>query len=184
MQRLILVIMLTSFALFASGCAAIKTDATPETPEAAPSLTSLAWMTGVWISVDSDMETIEAWTIRSDRLAGVSLTRRGDQALMVEHLLIEPTGAGGMVYLASPGGRQPPTAFHMETLEAQRVVFANPDHDFPQRIMYERRQDRLTATIEGERDGAIQRASWSFDRAGSFDRAVGGSSVSADQSAR
>lgn len=50
-----------------------------------------------------------------------------------------PVGDGhgnGIVYLASPGGRCPATLFRLETLKGEYVVFANPAHDFPQRIEY------------------------------------------------
>jgi hypothetical protein len=38
-------------------------------------------------------------------------------------------------------------------------VFANPDHDFPKRIVYERSEDELTARAEGD-DGNVLTFRW------------------------
>ena len=54
----------------------------------------------------------------------------------------------GLVYLAQPGGR-PPTPFKLTEATATRAVFENPQHDFPQRIIYALRDGRLCARVEG-----------------------------------
>ena len=50
--------------------------------------------------------------------------------------------------VAQPGGA-PPTDFTATATAADRIVFENPSHDFPRRIIYERSgADRLTASID------------------------------------
>jgi hypothetical protein len=47
----------------------------------------------------------------------------------------------------------------------QRAVFENPTHDFPQRIIYARDGDLMTARIEGAVDGRAEHMEWRFTRA-------------------
>ena len=47
----------------------------------------------------------------------------------------------------------------------RRVVFENPMHDFPQRILYWRDGDQLVARIEGTVRNAPKHEEWRFDRA-------------------
>lgn len=68
------------------------------------------------------------------------------------------------MYLASPKGRQPATPFKMIEMAANKVVFENPEHDFPQRIIYEREGDTLTARIEGTQNGEPHHQQWSWQR--------------------
>lgn len=53
---------------------------------------------------------------------------------------------GRSVFVASPNGAAP-VRFYGEPETESRTAFANPNHDFPQRIMYHRTTDGLRATI-------------------------------------
>ena len=48
---------------------------------------------------------------------------------------------------------------------ATRVVFENPGHDFPQRVIYERQGDVLNARIEGRMGEREQAMAWSYHKA-------------------
>ena len=78
----------------------------------------------------------------------------GDGSPAFEFLRIIEKG-GSLVYLASPGGRYPPTPFRAVEVFTSRVVFANPEHDFPQRITYWREGETLHARVE-----ARENAEW------------------------
>jgi hypothetical protein len=41
-------------------------------------------------------------------------------------------------------------------------VFENPGHDFPQRLIYRRDGDRLTARIEGQAGGRTRTVEWAY----------------------
>lgn len=60
---------------------------------------------------------------------------------------------GRLAYVASPSGQS--EAVFLETESTDRTVaFEAPDHDFPQRIVYERMSPRsILAWIEGDIDG-------------------------------
>ena len=66
-----------------------------------------------------------------------------------------------MAYFGSPRGA-PPTAFRLVSQEGTRAVFENLAHDFPQRIIYTRTGDAMTARIENA--DATQGMSWRFAR--------------------
>jgi hypothetical protein len=65
-------------------------------------------------------------------MVAVSRETRGEQASF-EFLRIEQRPDGGLVYLASPGGRAPQTEFRLTTLDTarQRAVFTSLSNDFP-----------------------------------------------------
>jgi hypothetical protein len=102
---------------------------------AAHSLAELSWMAGAWRGEVGGVESEEVWT---EPKGGVMLGLHRDvtagRPAAWEYLRIED-GPGGIVYQASPGGAAP-TPFRLVELTASRAVFANPDHDFPKRLVY------------------------------------------------
>ena len=127
----------------------------------APALTMPYWMAGYWLSCDRG-EVRENWIGgETGLLLGTNITR-GEQGGF-EFLRVSENDRGGYGYFSMPNGRSPPTEFTMVRNEGQRAVFENLQHDFPQRIIYERDGDAMLATIE---DMAGQNAmSWRFTRA-------------------
>jgi hypothetical protein len=110
----------------------------------------------------------EIWTSPAgDALVGLhkDVSTRGGAARMVsfEFLRFE-RGADGIAYVAQPGG-QPPTRFALVEHRPRRVVFANPSHDFPQRILYWLDDaGALHARVEGPRDGRTVGQEWTWTR--------------------
>ena len=74
-------------------------------------------------------------------MLGVHRDVKGGKAISFEFLRIQATPMG-IVYFASPRGAAP-TPFPMAEIGDQRIVFVNPAHDFPQRIIYRRRRTAL-----------------------------------------
>jgi hypothetical protein len=110
----------------------------------------------------------EIWT-SADGGALVGLHKdvaaRGGAARMVafEFLRIEAT-ADGVAYVAQPGGR-PPTRFALVETGPRRAVFANPAHDFPQRILYWIDDaGALHARIEGPKGGRTVGQEWTWTK--------------------
>lgn len=151
--------------VLAAGCAAQREPVAGPAP-VDPRLAELAWLAGSWCNADGDTFAEEHWlTPRGDIMLGMSRTTRGGQTAFFEYLRIERR-PDGVCYVASPLGRCPPTAFKLISQERRRVVFENPEHDFPQRIIYWQTDDEhLHARIEGLQNGAPQSAEWSWRRA-------------------
>ncbi|HVS02327.1 MAG TPA: DUF6265 family protein, partial [Thermoanaerobaculia bacterium] len=117
----------------------------PERPAA--TLADLAWMTGSWEGTSGEVRMEEHWTAPAGGLMVGMHRDVGEGRSFFEFLRLEETAAG-ITYLASPRGR-PATPFPLVEVGEQRAVFANPEHDFPQRIVYWREGARLCARIEG-----------------------------------
>jgi hypothetical protein len=135
--------------------------------EDAPSrgLDQLAWMVGAWAAEhDGGMRVEEHWIdARGGNMMGLGRTTRGDRMMFYEFLRIEQTPDGTITYHAAPKGRSPATPFKMIEMSSDKVVFENPQHDFPVRITYWREgADGIGARIEGK-DGKNPQ-SWVFKR--------------------
>jgi len=115
---------------------------------AEPKLSDLAWMTGHWVATIDGVEMEELW---NEPRGGVLLGLHRDisaKRTSFEFLRIGETKEG-IVYLAQPGG-QPPTPFRLTEASGHRVVFSNPEHDFPKRILYWLKDGQLCARVEGD----------------------------------
>ena len=110
----------------------------------------------------------EIWTSAAGgALVGLhkDVSTRGGTARMVsfEFLRIEG-GPEGIAYVAQPGGH-PPTRFALIEQADRRVVFANPAHDFPQRILYWLdAAGALHARVEGPKGGRTVGQEWTWTR--------------------
>lgn len=105
------------------------------------------WLPGCWVGQDGSAAAgaTEMWTLpQAGRMVGVGVTVRGTRSTF-EFLRIERTEQG-VDYVAQPGGR-PPVRFASIAVAAGKVEFANPQHDFPQRIEYARDGDTLRAEL-------------------------------------
>ncbi|MEO8380918.1 MAG: DUF6265 family protein [Acidobacteriota bacterium] len=119
----------------------------------------LSWMAGHWVGSAGDSTMEELWLAPS---GGVMLGMHRDvkgARTSFEFFRIAATPEG-IVYFAQPGGK-PPTPFTLIEVSATRAVFANPQHDFPKRIIYELRNKRLCARVEGDGEAAEE---WCWNR--------------------
>lgn len=106
----------------------------------------LKWLGGAWLGPEGKSATEERWTpVRGGAMLGVSRTIRQDKMVAFEYLRIVQRD-NSLVYVAQPGGKSP-TEFALTEISANRAVFDNPRHDFPQRIVYEHSDGKLTASI-------------------------------------
>jgi Domain of unknown function (DUF6265) len=132
---------------------------------APPELSSLSWLAGSWEGKDtSGMEMEEVWTTaKGGTMLGLHRDVKDGRLASFEFLRIE-SGAEGLVYLAQPRGK-PATPFPFKEGAAKKVVFENPKHDFPQRILYWMTDDgALHARVEGMQGGKLVGEEWSWRR--------------------
>lgn len=108
--------------------------------------------------------TEEHWTPASaGTMLGVSRTIRGGRTVFHEFVRIERTPEG-IFYVARPSG-QSETRFRLVESGAGRLVFENPEHDFPTRITYLRTAGGITARIQGTQRGQERMEQWSYRKA-------------------
>jgi hypothetical protein len=134
-------------------------------PADAPrSVDDLAWMSGCWMQTRPDGFVEEHWTgPAGGTLLGMSRTVRRAKTTEYEFLMIRDVG-GRLAYVAKPSG-QAENAFPLKSLTDGEVVFEDPKHDFPQRILYRRNADgSVTARIEGEMGGKVKGVDFPYQR--------------------
>lgn len=122
------------------------------------------FMTGTWTVANGPVVTEEHWTdAKGDLMLGLNRTVKPGGKTSFEFLRIEMRN-GRLAYVAMPRGN-PATAFPLKTLTADRVVFENLEHDFPQRIIYWRDAARLCARVEGTMGGKVESEEWCWTAA-------------------
>ena len=124
-------------------------------------LAQVGWLEGCWELNAANRRVVERWTSADVMLVGSSRTWIGGQPRESEALRLFTRG-DTLVYEALPSGQQR-TEFKTVVASDREVVFANPAHDFPQRIVYTRvGSDSVIARIEGDRAGRRAPVSYPF----------------------
>lgn len=124
---------------------------------------ALGWLAGSWGGQSGTLTMEEHWTSPAGgMLLGMHRDVRGDRAVSFEFMRIE-SREGTLTFMASPRGAAP-TPFPLKEHGAQRVVFENTAHDFPQRIIYWREGDALRARVEGMVKGKLESEEWTWTR--------------------
>lgn len=142
MRRSLLVLLLLTFPAFAE-----------------TKLDDLSWMSGHWAATIDGVEMEEIWSAPKGGLLIGMHRDISKKRTSFEFFRIAET-KDGIVYLTQPGG-QPATPFKLAESSATRAVFANPEHDFPKRIIYWRKDAQLCARVEGDGEAAEE---WCWNR--------------------
>ncbi len=128
----------------------------------------LSWLQGEWINdADTPAITYETWKTVSDTLMtgeGYSI-ENGDT---IFHEMIEIKVVNNIVcYIPSVDNQNDGKAvvFKLKNAKDGLFEFSNPQHDFPQTIVYEKAgNDSLLASIEGVNNGKPSKMSFLFRR--------------------
>lgn len=138
--------------------------AAPAAARPAATLADLSWMAGAWGGKDGGTTMEEHWTTAGGRLMiGMHRDVFPSGKSFFEFLRIEER-EDGLVFVALPGGKGA-TEFRMTEIAAGRVVFENPQHDFPRRILYWAGEDgRLHARVEGPTKTGEREEEWAWER--------------------
>jgi hypothetical protein len=120
------------------------------------------FLLGAWVERKGEARAEESWSGDVSGLHGTSRTGSGDRVESEESLTIARRD-GTLVLIAQPRGAGP-VPFRMLSHDEHAIVFANPAHDYPQRIRYWREGDMLHAEI-ALIDGS-EAVAWSYVRRG------------------
>jgi hypothetical protein len=132
--------------------------------ERKPSLDDLAWLAGCWKDDRGQRVRDEYWTrAAGESMFGIGRAVRDGRTTEFEFMRIREE-KGDIFYTSKPSG-QPEASFKLVKASENEAVFENPQHDFPQRIIYRRQSDgSLRARIEGERNGMQSGVDFPFVR--------------------
>lgn len=166
---------LLAFALLVPASVSAQGTAAPaEAPPAAVvpegPLADLAWLAGCWRGTVNQREFREHWMpLRGGMMLGTGHTVAGGRTQDFEFLRLEVRDAA-VHYLATPAGQRE-TAFRLteRVTEGSDTIytFANPAHDFPQRIVYRRASEGwLYVHVEGKLKGEERRVIYPMRRIG------------------
>ena len=124
----------------------------------------VAWLSGCWERGSGSRTMEEQWMApRGDAMVGMSRAVADGRLVGYELVLIREDTTG-LAYEAHPSGQES-ARFPAILISDTTLIFENPEHDFPQRIGYDRlRTDSLIGWIEGMRGGELRRIDFPYRR--------------------
>ena len=127
-------------------------------PAYAADSVDLEWLLGCWQSTDGN--AMEVWVRDTDSsFLGFGVTTSEGVIRSYELLRVASDEEGALTYTAHPKGQASAT-FTTTEMGDKRVTFTNPEHDYPQRITYERNGDDLyarTSALDGGRQQSFDK---------------------------
>jgi Domain of unknown function (DUF6265) len=129
-------------------------------------INDLAWLKGCWSSSRNGRETTEHWLKPAGgTMLGISRTVVNGKTVEFEFTQIRQDEKGDIFFIAKPSG-QPEATFKLIKGNATEVIFENPQHDFPQRVIYRLQgKDSLLGRIEGVSKGKEKSVDFPMTRA-------------------
>jgi hypothetical protein len=145
-----------------SGHAAFDSPAAPP-----PQLSAVSFMTGCWTGPTQNGAIIEEhYTEAADNLLiGMSRYVKAGRVIDFEFTTIERSDTS-FTMTPRPKGEKS-VSFPLKEIANGRAVWENLKHDFPQRVIYERKGDTLLARIEGTTPRGDRHIDWTMHRCAS-----------------
>lgn len=131
---------------------------------------AMAWLSGCWTGIVNQRAFREQWSpLQGGMMLGTGHTVHQGKTQSYEQLRLEAR-PDGVYYVALPSGQKEAAFKLVSTTTDDRdliFTFANPEHDFPQRIIYRQGTEGwLYATIEGKMKGEDRKVIYPMRRVG------------------
>lgn len=121
------------------------------------------WLVGEWGNTTKEGVLTETWTKQNDStMMGQSFFIIGKDTVNSENIVLEQKG-DHLLYVPTVKNQNDskPVEFNMITSTESQFVFENKEHDFPQKITYNKiTADSLVAEISGMMDGKETKESY------------------------
>jgi len=116
----------------------------------------LSWLSGCWQGRQGAATIEEMWSKPAGTtMLGVGRTVSNNRTVSFEFMQFREQD-GILAFLPQPqGGAQ--VRFPLKESTPARMTFENLNHDFPQRVIYERKANLLLASVEGTEKGKFSR---------------------------
>jgi hypothetical protein len=133
--------------LAASGSVSAQTKASVE---------DLLWLSGCWEGRQGTAVIEEIWSKPAGTsMLGLGRTVKDKRTVSFEFMQFREEN-GSLFFLPQPqGGAQ--VRFPLKEFTPAKLTFENLNHDYPQRVSYERKSNLLLASIEGTEKGKFSR---------------------------
>jgi hypothetical protein len=123
-----------------------------------PEIDRLTWLLGTWQGTTNNFPFYESWADDQERgFKGKGFRIVDGDTVFGETLRLESRGKD-VYYVADVEHNADEVAFKLVRITDTQVVFENPDHDFPQRFIYTRRDDGTLYIRAESTDPAVDRA--------------------------
>ena len=136
----------------------------PTIPWTVARVEQVGWLAGCWATGPDDRLIEEHWTLpRGQTMLGTGRRVRDGKTTEYEFVVLTVKD-GRLAYEAHPSQQASAVFLSIEATDT-RVVFENREHDFPQRVGYERQGvDGLLAWVEGTQNGRTRRIEFPYRR--------------------
>ena len=133
--------------------------------EVVSTIDKLSWLKGCWGLNKDGREITEHWLGPSGKtMLGVSRTVADGKTVEFEFMQIRQLDNGEIVFIAKPSG-QSEARFTLIKAGTAEMIFENPSHDFPQRVIYRLGENGLLlGRIEGVSNGKEKAADFPLQR--------------------
>ncbi|HFK5508432.1 DUF6265 family protein [Elizabethkingia anophelis] len=125
------------------------------------------WLIGTWENKTSRGSVYEFWKkINESELAGKSYAVKGTDTIVFETVKLKQEGEG-LYYIPTVRNQNDgkPVSFKAYTITDYKMVFGNPEHDFPQSVSYTKvNADSLVAEISGVQNGNVRHETFPMRR--------------------
>ena len=123
------------------------------------------WLIGQWEGIQGAGIYHEEWkNVSESELKGKAYMIKKGEIVNVEILNIH-LNETGIFYTADVSHNPSPVSFKLTNLSDNSFVFENPEHDFPQKISYENKDNQfLFATVEAVKNGKIKKIEYNLKR--------------------
>jgi len=128
-----------------------------------------SWLTGKWSMKEKNSTIVEQWSFFNGSLKCMSYEVKGIDTILIENASISCIG-GKSVFTYYPGnkaqaGKTEPVHFVLVSEENNTFIFENKQHDFPQRVIYQRLNDNeCHAWIEGTQNGKMEKVDFNYKK--------------------
>ena len=129
------------------------------------------WLNGRWENKSNNLKIIETW----QRENGMGFLVKGYMLENTDTVFSESVKvtlkSGVIIYEVTLPNQNDskPVMFKLTENTGRKVVFENPDHDFPQKITYQQHQpDSMLVQLEGRADQALEKQEYYLKRVGNL----------------
>jgi hypothetical protein len=130
-------------------------------------LAEASWLIGSWRCNSKNGILVENWRIENDSLyAGSAYFVKGLDTLHQEKMRLFPE-KNRLCYEATvqQQNNNQPILFHQDTSQQNMLTFTNPQHNYPQKIVYKKiSADSIVVTISGTQEGKASSETYGMQR--------------------
>lgn len=129
-----------------------------KTQKTYPKLDKAKWFLGYWENVTKELVSKEIWTTKNDStLFAESFVIMEKDTVFYEKVDLTERN-DSLLYIVSvrDQNKEKPVSFYLTKATDNLVVFENPKHDFPNKIVYQKMtSDSIVATIYGAKKSEV-----------------------------